>query len=53
MEFTYKNIHYMNVETGELTLKHGTAMKWFRAGDDVDILKLVDTEWKKLGGWVH
>lgn len=45
--------HYMNVETGELTLWHKTAMEWYRAGDDVDILKLVDGEWKKLGRWVH
>lgn len=40
---------YYNTNTGEITESHKEAMSWFRAGDDVDILR----DGIRAMGWIH
>ena len=49
---------YRNETTWEVSYDHGTAVYWFRLGDDVAILKAIEEngqvkEWAKILTWEH
>ena len=49
---------YRNETTWEVSYDHGTAVYWFRLGDDVAIFKAIEEngqvkEWIKILTWEH